>query len=236
MFRRTHFAPLVRQSLIGVIALALAGCSENYEWNQKVTIEIETPDGIRSRSTVNSIKYIYVPKWLRGLSQMANVYHLQGDAIVLEVSPGRYLFALTPMNEYLAQSALHETLGEKLGAIRKMAPRIVEWKGSVTLRPNDYPTLVTFENIDDPRSMRLVNPSDLAASFGAGVALRSFQFEITSDPITVGFARRMVPYFSWSDERRIRYSGNVNPLRAQRPDGRFQSFTESDFSKELKPK
>jgi hypothetical protein len=46
--------------------------------------------------------------------------------------------------------------------------------------------LVTFGNISDPTSVQQVDPDDLAATFGAGYALRAVTLEITGEPVTIG--------------------------------------------------
>lgn len=43
---------------------------------------------------------------------------------------------------------------------------------------------MTFEDISDPTSIRWVDPTDLAASFGEGYALKEVTFGITRDPVT----------------------------------------------------
>lgn len=55
----------------------------------------------------------------------------------------------------------------------------------------DFPVLVRFRDPNDPTSVELVDPSNLAASFGPGVMLRRAFVEITDDPITKGIETRV---------------------------------------------
>jgi hypothetical protein len=167
-------------------ALTLAGCSESSEWNQKVTVEIETPGGLKSSSSVTGMKYTYVPGWQRGLSATANVFELKGEAVVLEISAGRYLFALTPRETYLGLRVLHKQFGLEAGDERNLAPRIAAFRGTVALDPKDYPLLVTFAEIDDPKTVTKVDPIDLTAAFGTGVSLKGITLEITDEKVTGG--------------------------------------------------
>ena len=48
------------------------------------------------------------------------------------------------------------------------------------------PTTVTFADLTDPTTMTLVDPRDLAASFGPGYALKSATIEITDEPASRG--------------------------------------------------
>jgi hypothetical protein len=59
------------------------------------------------------------------------------------------------------------------------------------MRPEDYPTLVHFRDIRDPKTVALVDPGDLARSFGAGVKLRRIVLTITDKPVTTGNAKRL---------------------------------------------
>ena len=46
--------------------------------------------------------------------------------------------------------------------------------------------ILTFDDITDPGTLRLVDPADLAASFGPGVRLVSVTLAITAAPVTEG--------------------------------------------------
>lgn len=56
---------------------------------------------------------------------------------------------------------------------------------------SSYPMLVTFGDLDDPTSVERVDPDDLAASFGEGVALKRITVQITDDPVTTGIEGRL---------------------------------------------
>lgn len=55
-----------------------------------------------------------------------------------------------------------------------------------------YPMLVTFADEADPRSVTLVDPDDLAASFGEGVSLKRLTAELTDDEVTMGIEKRLI--------------------------------------------
>jgi hypothetical protein len=62
-----------------------------------------------------------------------------------------------------------------------VAGSIAEIDDIATLDPDNYPLLVTFKENDDPKSVRRVNPDDLAAVFGAGHSLGAITMEITDE-------------------------------------------------------
>jgi hypothetical protein len=51
---------------------------------------------------------------------------------------------------------------------------------------NELPMLVRFRDINDPGSVERIDPTNLAARFGAGVELVTATIEITDDPVTTG--------------------------------------------------
>ena len=64
--------------------------------------------------------------------------------------------------------------------------------------PRDlYPLLVTFTDIDDPASVLKVDPDNLAASFGPGVALKRITLEITDENVTKG---KVETVLGWLDD------------------------------------
>lgn len=57
--------------------------------------------------------------------------------------------------------------------------------------PSSLPALVRFRDPHDPTSVQLVDPLNLAASFGAGVMLERAFVEIIDDPVTNGIEARL---------------------------------------------
>ncbi len=62
------------------------------------------------------------------------------------------------------------------------------------VRRQRWPQMVTFADIADPLSVQLVDPDDLAATFGTGFALRKVTVQVTDEPVTLG---RVEPVLSW---------------------------------------
>jgi hypothetical protein len=50
---------------------------------------------------------------------------------------------------------------------------------------------VRFGDMADPRTVAAVDPANLAASFGDGVALSRVSVEITTDPVTRGIEKKL---------------------------------------------
>ena len=56
----------------------------------------------------------------------------------------------------------------------------------VPLPRANWPLMVTFDDLADPKTVRRVDPDNLAATFGPGVELRAVTLEVTGDPVTEG--------------------------------------------------
>ena len=105
---------------------------------------------------------------------------ISGEAVVLEVAPGKYLIAVlrgTPM-------AYRVFFPDE--APLEVAVRLETLRESRELNSKQYPTLVTFTDINDPRTVKQVDPANLSASFGPGFSVNSFNITVTDEAITEG--------------------------------------------------
>ncbi len=108
-------------------------------------------------------------------------YH--GEASVVDLGDGRYLFALIGEGtKFLA----FRTFNGGPGISEKIFAAMSKRRGSKPVPSKSFPLLVTFTDINDPKTVKRVDPGDLAASFGAGYKLKSITLEITNEPVTKG--------------------------------------------------
>ena len=157
-----------------------------FSWNQKLTVTVETPLGERSGAAVVNER---VTHGRQPLSGSAVQYDITGEATVVEVAPGRYLFALLgeASTKELAMRVWREVMSEEQRRDPRKAYRMIEnLREAREVPPMEYPLLVTFTDINDPKSVKEVKPSNLAATFGAGYSLKSITLEITDEPVTTG--------------------------------------------------
>ncbi len=183
---------MTRRTLLQALALAatslLAGCG-TYSWNEKITVTVQTPDGEKSGSSVTRFSgtYGYSLGAGEGLSS-----RLQGEATVVELGHGKYFFALMERTGgSFAWGAFSDQL-PKFGSEAQMAKLQSLVGQKIELQPKLYPLLVTFDNINDPKSVKEVNASNLEASFGAGTSLKSITLEITDEPVTEGVVEKVL--------------------------------------------
>jgi hypothetical protein len=175
-----------------LLALAYTAYSwGHYAWRQKITVTIDTPAGEVSGSSVSEVSWR--KQWIRW-DGMGWYYDLTGEAVVVEVTPGRYLFALlksADTTEYMGSVAAASISGREgrvidadlFDEVRDQRDRAA---GVISLPDYQYPMLVTFADIADPASVQLVDPKNLAASFGPGVRLKAVTLEVTDEAQTEG--------------------------------------------------
>ena len=178
------------------VTTALPGCKRSVSWHQKLTLVIGTPAGEVSGSSVTRIENISSKGALVLPEARGTRSSWTGEAVAVEVLPGKWLFALlegeggTDAGHWVyAAYDLNEALGAdgypsyeaamaKLHAQPKNDP--------VPLPADGLPLMVTFADITDPTSVERVDPTDLTASFGSGVDLKAVTLEITDEPVTEG--------------------------------------------------
>jgi hypothetical protein len=107
---------------------------------------------------------------------------ITGEATVVEVLPGRYLFALLDGSAGRFATAIRPqngwiSTGEMFGRVQNQTE-------PVTLTGDLIPMLVTFDDINDPTTVQQVDPTNLAATFGTGVSLAAVTLEITEEDVT----------------------------------------------------
>jgi hypothetical protein len=186
-----------RLAVLTVIALGLAGCSRDETYRYKLTLAVKTPDGIKRSSSV--VEVIFYEVWF---PEKGTMHKLRGEALYLDLGADRRpLIALLTSRlnpksgkdlrwtrdagpgDNLLASLYGETLqGDVLNYVR----RIARMRGARQITPADLPDLVTFVDINDPKSVIEVDPKDLQATLGPNVTWHEITLESTDEPITTG--------------------------------------------------
>lgn len=204
-----------------VLILALSGCSQKWSWHQRLSLVVDTPAGPISASSVTRRSLRFTDGWFVPPEARGAASSYSGEAVVLEVAPGRYLFALlgapNPFEVFFPREAPVE-----------VAPQLEVLRETRAVPRRQYPTLVTFADVADPTTVARVDPDDLAASFGPGVALRGMTLEITDDPVTEGVVEGVLGWLSWPRERLLAAGGGRNPVQIS-VDGGELALGRTDF-------
>ncbi|PID37322.1 MAG: hypothetical protein CR993_00800 [Rhodobacterales bacterium] len=176
---------LIILAVLGLFFLSMFGwVSVKY----RLTMTVDTPDGPRTGSVVRREGYGFtgLPSEIGG----GHKWNTQGEALVLDLGGGKYVFAL--LSTSLAAGSF-DAAG-RLADWRGSPPNFyyaflgLKWftYGSVPVPAHKMPLLVSFADINDPASVFRVDPKDMAASLGEGYALRDMQVEITWARMTEG--------------------------------------------------
>jgi hypothetical protein len=230
---------LARRGVIGLLTAAagvllLGGCglvNSNYTYRYRITVEVDTLEGLKTGFAVHEAIVGKSNVDLGELSAKRGM-RTRGEAVAVDLPGGQTLFALMP-NSRLTQSVLDP---EWKNDWVESAMRITSGntpKGPLPMTPGKpgpvgletgYPMLVAFTDISDPASVMLVDPADLAASFGAGVRLKRITVQITDDPVT----SRIVKRLEWLKSHRgsLDYSGKLHPENPEK------DLTPASFLKE----
>lgn len=189
--------------------MSLAACNP-YGWNQKLTVVIQTPDGVVTGSSVTQVTKI-VSDGPFTLPQARGVQsELAGEAVVVEVLPGKYLFVLLKGVDNLAFRAFEDVIPYRRGSeFARWARQIARHREPGIVPPANYPMMVMFEDISDPTSVRLVAPDDLVSAFGEGVRLQEMTLMIT-DEVSEQTISLVLEWLSESPEAPI--IGDVDPF------------------------
>ncbi|MEM9999799.1 MAG: hypothetical protein AAF940_02860 [Pseudomonadota bacterium] len=179
-----------------LVALFLTACGEQVSWNQKITISVETPQGLKSGSSVT--RAIVQDKALFGIDAITPpeargvASGVLGEAVVVDLGDGQYLFGLLGTGG-TAQCAIDWGTDTWWPDGARNVSRHVS---AVPLEGSCRPRLVTFDDIDDPASVKRVDADDFAASFGADYTLQSITLEITNEPTTEGKVEALIDWYS----------------------------------------
>ena len=181
--------------IIGIVlVLAMLGYCRDvifpYSWHQKMTIEVEADGQVYSGSSVVRVSWRKNDP-LGAANGATWLSSLRGEAPFVEI-PGRgVLFALlrTANNsshaENLATGILTNRLGSPRGNEDLMAVKEAEGETFI-LTEAYYPLLVTFTDISDPKTIKVVDPGNLSSTFGLEFSLKQITVEITNEPVTEG--------------------------------------------------
>ena len=178
--------------------LALSGCdlrSKN-SYRYRITIEVDTPQGLRSGSSVWE-----TTAWEgSGIPDRGIRTRTKGEAVAVDL-PGGTLFVprrgadmdvdypsgLVPSHLYR-----HPQPGISVGTNWvETRQAIARAKPEFELYPDEYPLLVRFRDLKDPMSVERLDPTALDEAFGTSVKLRRIVVSVTDDTVSTGIVHRI---------------------------------------------
>lgn len=183
--------------MLPFVLAALAGCNpfdRGWQWHQRLVLEVEMPDGVVSGGSVVAV-HVWKSR-APGHPGIGMGTDITGEASFVEVAQGQYLFALIG-SASPRELAFRLFFPEPAPDTFERAELLDNMQGETRVVPTElYPPLVTFTDINDPASVRQVDPANLEAFFGPGFNLRRIVVEITGGPETDGAIESVLDWLS----------------------------------------
>jgi hypothetical protein len=191
----------LRLALAALMALALAACGRTESYRYKLTLAVDTPDGVKRGSSIVEVLFGKVSIPERGIMSK-----LRGQALYLDLGPGaRPLIALLTSQLHPkygraqrwtrdagpGDNLLLQLYGPALPDFMENVSRLAHVRGPHRITPDDLPDLVTFADVNDPKTVIEVDPNNLQATLGPGVAWNEITLESTDEPITTGIKAKL---------------------------------------------
>jgi hypothetical protein len=202
---------MARRNMLGLLfgsAVLLFGCNPLGGGNRyKMTVEVETPSGVKSGYAVREWSTYPRPNGGDGLS-------VRGEAVAVDIAPGKTLFALLTGADgdvgyaaSIAKFALESELSPGGGNINYAPGDFAELyptypKTESPIRFSPVPLLVTFKEMRDSKSVVKVEPANLPGAFGPGVRLKRITIKKTREDVTMGIGGRFIWWKKLKSERR----------------------------------
>lgn len=224
---------IVLSALFVVVAATYVACAEAYPsatFRYKLTLNVNTPEGLKSASSVREVRMFTQPELLGARPVLAE---LRGEAVALPLGKGRVLFALLRSEESVDDG--YRIVFDAFPISDPLSREGMKYYkdlrgGPVELSPQHYPLLVSFEDSLDPRSIRVayevetyqetensqlsrktrVNQDNFGWLFGKGTQLKNITIEMTDEPVTVGAVDKHLSSKFWEEFRKWMKSMNIS--------------------------
>jgi hypothetical protein len=166
-----------------------------YTYRYRLSVEVETPDGLRSGSSVVEIRYQMFPKLLTERDHISRVF---GESVFVDLGQGKNLVGLlasVPSGEdvdYPGRVVFQAfqldsndpNTPRRLPQLRGKRDLDIHHSGQYDVTQRLLPTFVTFRDPADFMSAKIAPPGLFGEIFGAGYELRDVSIELTDEPRT----------------------------------------------------
>ena len=179
-----------------VIGGGVAWCKRaypTYTYRYRMTVEVMVDGAIRSGSSVIEVQIHTQPNLLANPTIVPKV---RGEAVFVDLGGGRNVIALLASGRNGNDVDSPYRLVPQLFRISyedSDLPKLAGLRGHLDVPEKLLPTLVTFTDLNDPKSARVVQPAEFAQVFGPGVRFQRAWIEMTSDSISSGIKEK----FPW---------------------------------------
>jgi hypothetical protein len=180
---------------IVLVLLSAVACYKlaypTYSYRYRMTVDVMVDGVVRSGASVIEVTIEKQPKVLDAPSQISRV---RGEAVFVDLGMGRNVTALLATERatnvdypfYVISMVFGLTFDDR--DLRKLA----DLKGRRDLPASFLPTFVTFSDLNDANTARIVSPSDFEKEFGIDVQFKRIWIEITESPVANGIDKKLL--------------------------------------------
>lgn len=194
--------------LIAAVAGLWTWAYPSATWRYRLTLEVETPEGLKTGSSVIEVQVKDGPSFN---PEGARMVFVRGEAVAVDLGSRGVLFALLRSERSFdhAYQIVFENFpwpGGPGGQLTKSGRAyFAALSAKADVPAESLPMLVRFRDINDPKTIERVDPKNLAASFGYGVKLVKATVDMTKDLPTTGIASIL----SWLPNSKGALSGTI---------------------------
>lgn len=207
---QSFIKPIALIAIIGV-AVFVSGCSKTTTQKIKVTVSVQDGTQIYSGSSVQKFTCSETIN-KAGMPSIGGCV-IRGEAVPVKIGDKGYLFMLFTQS-ILKEKRIYAEGGERYAGAYPMVHasyytdaiqncKSQADKSEWNVEPENAPLMVSFKDLDNPKSVIEVDPTDMLNVFGTGVTLISIHVERTKDSVTSGKIEKILP---WLNNRKYKYS------------------------------
>ncbi len=216
--------------ILGVLVVASAAfaMSDLYvsgSWRYKMTVIVETPEGIKSGSAVRELSGSASNIKVLDFPESTSTTNVRGEAVVVDLGERGVLFALISSDSYRDVSETFPYISAKGIPDRIRHFKNLEPGSKSTLAKEHWPKMVTFTDMDDSKSVELVYAAQRTAPsihapfkitdrveelFGEDVKIKEIIIEITDEPVTWGVVDEWLPWLRALIMKDARLNGSTS--------------------------
>lgn len=194
-------------SLLLLVTVGYVSCTQMYPsgtWRYKITVNVETPEGLKSGSSVREVTFKSGPKILPDVS--GSSWKVTGEAVVVDLGKGKYLFALMDVDG--SYQIVHDVFPYEASSRHNYIKYYQGLTGQrKALTPSQYPLLVTFANIKDPKTVKKVGSNELSKVLGQGIVLKDITLEMTDESVWHEISKYL-PWLDQIESQKVRLNGS----------------------------
>lgn len=155
-----------------------------YTYRYRMVVEVDVRGETKSGASVIEVSLSKQPPLLPDVPSVATT--VRGEAVFVDLGDGRNVIALLasgPQATFVDYPRYVVPRLFKLSGDDRDLAKFPQLQGRRDLE-GQLPTLVTFTDLNDPKTARVVEPEEFEQVFGSGVRFKRAWIEMTSEPVT----------------------------------------------------